>query len=480
MASRLRVLVVEDARDQAQAVENACRGAIDQPDMVVEVVANASSAIDLLRSQDFDLMVCDLAIPHSPHSFVPDRDEGLKVIDEARRTQPGLPIIVLSEYGTDPGILRRIIYQGGKADPYGLGVPSKTMIVPFPKEELLACEYAIADSLQHSAGVADIPVTGPGAGALQAGEERAVQMITRIAHGAAAQVIHLDEGLSGAKVLRVSLTAEDGGARGNIVAKIGVHERALRERKGFETAAIQLPSGFGAPLANSVEAGAGRFAAIIYRDLEEHDRDLFQILTADPREAGAVVVSLREQFRSIHNGSATKDFTLMGLRRRIVNLSDLTPAGDLAERVRDLDGVSIPGRECLQHGDLHGRNVLVNNEGAPMLIDYADFGYTSGVLDPVTTELSAVFHPGAADARGKWPGAQRISQYFDLEAYLDGCPFSDYTRTCRAWQHAVGDELEIAAVVLAYALRQLRYDDTDHECAKALLEAAVDQVEGSR
>jgi CheY-like chemotaxis protein len=476
MASRLRVLVVEDDPDEAQAVEDACRRAVDQPDMVVEVVGDQSSAVDLLGSQDFDLVVCDLAIPHTLHSLVPDRDEGLKVIQAVRRAQPGLPIIVLSEYGKDPKILRRIIEEGGSADPYGLGV-ARAMIDPFPKEEFLACEQAIADSLRRSAGVASIPITGPGAGALKVGEERAVQILARVAGGAAARVIRLDEGLSGAKVLRVSLTAEDGGHRGKIVAKIGVHERALREREAYEAAALQLPPNLGAPLAKSVEAGAGRFAAIIYRDLEEHDRDLFQILAADPAEAGTVVRSLREQFRSIHERAAAKTFTLLTLRRRIVNRSDLALAGELAGRIRALDGISIPGRECLQHGDLHGKNVLVNNAGAPMLIDYADFGQTSCVLDPVTAELSAVFHPRAADSRGVWPSAQRISEYFDLEAYLDGCPFPDYIRTCRAWQQAVGAEREIAAVVLAYALRQLRYDETDHACAKALVEAALNQVE---
>lgn len=476
MSSRLRVLVVEDDPDEAQAVEDACRRAIDQPDMLVEVVGDASSAIDLLSSQDFDLLVCDLAIPHTLHSLVPDRDEGLKVVQAARRTQPGLPIIVLSEHGKDPRILRRIIDEGGDADPYGMGV-ARQMIVPFPKEEFVACEEAIADSLGRSAGVASIPVTGPGAGALKVGEERAVQILARGAGGAAARVIRLDEGLSGAKVLRVSLAAEDGGHRGQIVAKIGVHERALRERKTYETAAFQLPPSLGAPLAKSIEAGAGRFAAIIYRDLEEHDRDLFQILAANPLEAGAVVESLRKQFRPIHERAAEKTFTLMNLRRRIVSRSDLALAGDLARRIRALDGVSILGRECLQHGDLHGKNVLVNNEGAPMLIDYADFGHTIGVLDPVTAELSAVFHPGAADARGDWPTAHRMSEYFDLEAYLDGCPFPDYVRSCRAWQQAVGGKHEIAAVVLAYALRQLRYDDTDQELGSALIEAALEQVD---
>lgn len=476
MSSRLRVLVVEDDRDEAQAVEDACNRAIDHPDMLVEVVTDASSAIDLVNSQDFDLVVCDLAIPHTLHSLVPDRDEGLKVVQALRRTQPGLPIIVLSEHGKDPTILRRIIEEGGKEDPYGMGI-ARQMIIPFPKEEFLACEEAIADSLGRSAGLASIPVTGPGAGALMVGEERAVQILARGAGGAAARVIRLDEGLSGAKVLRVSLTAEDGGHRGKLVAKIGEHQRALREREAWEAAAFQLPPSLGAPLAKSIEAGAGRFAAVIYRDLEEHDRDLFGILAVDPLEAGAVVETLRERFRSIHEGAAEKTFTLMSLRRRIVNRSDLALAGDLAERIRALDGISIPGHECLQHGDLHGKNVLVNHEGAPMLIDYADFGHTSRVLDPVTAELSAVFHPSAADTRRNWPTVRRMSEYFDLEGYLDGCPFPDFVRTCRAWQQAAGGKHEIAAVVLAYALRQLRYDDTDHDLAKALIKVALAQLE---
>jgi len=186
--SSLRVLVVEDDPDEAQAVEDACRRAVDQPDMVVEVVGDASSAVDLFGSQDFDLVVCDLAIPHTIHSLVPDRDEGLKVIEAVRRTQPGLPIIVLSEHGKDPRILRRIIEEGGSADPYGLGV-GRSMINPFPKEAFLDCEEAITASLGRSAGVASIPVTGPGAGALKVGEERAVQILARVAGGAAARVV---------------------------------------------------------------------------------------------------------------------------------------------------------------------------------------------------------------------------------------------------------------------------------------------------
>jgi hypothetical protein len=70
-----------------------------------------------------------------------------------------------------------------------------------------------------------------------------------------------------------------------------------------------------------------------------------------------------------------------------------------------------------------------------------------------------------------------MSEYFDLEAYLDGCPFPDYVRSCRAWQQAVGGKHEIAAVVLAYALRQLRYDGTDQELGRALMEAALEQVD---
>ena len=477
MGGRLRVLVVEDDPDQARAVEDACRRAIHQPNMLVEVVGDAQSGIDMLASQDFDLVICDLAIPHTPHSLAADRDEGLKVIQEARRTQPGLPIIVLSEHGTDPKMLRRMMEASGTADPYGLKV-DRAMIEPFPKEEFLACEGAIADSLERSDGVASIPVSGPGASTLKVGEERAVQLLARVAGGVQARVIRLDEGLSGAKVLRVSLTADDGGHRGQLVAKVGLHQRALREREGYEAAALELPPSLGAPLAKTIEAGAGRFAATIYRDLEEHDRDLFQILQADPTEASEVVGSLRERFRPIHERAAEKTVLLVNLRRRIVNRADLALPDDLAERVRALDDLEVAIRECLQHGDLHGKNVLVNREGAPMLIDYADFGHTSGVLDPVTAELSAVFHPGATTARGSWPSVAQISAYFDLETYLEECPFPKYVRACRAWQDAVGHELEITVVVLAYAIRQLRYEETDHELATALVEAAVERLGG--
>jgi hypothetical protein len=128
---------------------------------------------------------------------------------------------------------------------------------------------------------------------------------------------------------------------------------------------------------------------------------------------------------------------------------------------------------CLQHGDLHGENVLVNDACKPVLIDYTDVRRTTGCLDPVTLELSAVFHPAAQAARRGWPSEDQARSWHDLDAFVAGCPYEAYVRACRAWMMEVASSREeIDAVVIAYCLRQLRFDGCPRSIADALIEQA--------
>lgn len=132
----------------------------------------------------------------------------------------------------------------------------------------------------------------------------------------------------------------------------------------------------------------------------------------------------------------------------------------------------------MQERHRHGQNVLVDAEDRPMLIDFSDARLTSGCLDPITLELSPVFHPDANGARGDWPGAEQIGNWFDLDAYLVDCPIADYIRACRDWLWRVArSDGEVATVLAAYGIRQLKYKNTDHNLAKALIAAALDRLE---
>jgi hypothetical protein len=78
-------------------------------------------------------------------------------------------------------------------------------------------------------------------------------------------------------------------------------------------------------------------------------------------------------------------------------------------------------------------NVLVNPHGEPTLIDYGEVRRANAALDPVTLELSAVFHPAMIGKLAGWPSEAQANAWHDLDAYCDGSPIDGFVRECRAW-----------------------------------------------
>ena len=124
------------------------------------------------------------------------------------------------------------------------------------------------------------------------------------------------------------------------------------------------------------------------------------------------------------------------------------------------------------HGDMHGANVLVSNACEVQLIDYGDISDGPVCLDPVTLELSFLFHPDVNC--GAWPTIEQAKQFLDLDDYLQGCPFPESIRGSREWAiESRASVREYCAVLYAYLVRNLQYDDTDKDLILAILEAVV-------
>ena len=91
-------------------------------------------------------------------------------------------------------------------------------------------------------------------------------------------------------------------------------------------------------------------------------------------------------------------------------------------------------------------------------------------MDPITLELSLLFHPDSPGAGGAWPTLQDAHVWGDLDAYVACCPFAQFVRECRSWAlRAAAGKREVAASAYAYLVRQLKYRDTRKELALALL-----------
>lgn len=146
----------------------------------------------------------------------------------------------------------------------------------------------------------------------------------------------------------------------------------------------------------------------------------------------------------------------------------LIPWAKMVE-IASLHGIQLPRREKrasarigAQHGDLHPGNILEAND-SPVLIDFDNEVFSSRLLDPITALLSPLFHSDSAIRKSNWPTVEQCT-VLHTEGFLEGSPCRGWASEAQRWvERALTSENERWALVLAYALRQLKYDDVlDH------------------
>ncbi|MFE4833346.1 phosphotransferase [Arthrobacter sp. NPDC056691] len=131
----------------------------------------------------------------------------------------------------------------------------------------------------------------------------------------------------------------------------------------------------------------------------------------------------------------------------------------------EMHGILPPRREKrastrigAQHGDLHPGNIL-EAENAPVLIDFDNEVFASRLLDPITVLLSPLFHPDSPIRKSQWPTPEQCAEIY-TDAFLEGSPCREWTAAAQRWvEQALTSENERWALTLAYAMRQLKYDD---------------------
>lgn len=266
----------------------------------------------------------------------------------------------------------------------------------------------------------------------------------------------------------------DGGNTGTVVVKLGGLASVLREALRYENVVAKIPVGLGAHILYVVGAGAGRAGALVYQLADEYDASLFQMLRERSPAAVIAVDRLRGRLNEWVRDTPTVVKSLSEMRRGLISDLKLMEANGSSAPER---GIEVAVRQSMVHGDLHGANVLVTPQGEPTLIDYGEVRRANAALDPVTLELSIVFHPAMAGGLGAWPTEQQCAGWSDLDAYCLGCPVEDFVRACRAWARdvAAGDP-EILASAYAYATRQTKYRESTRPLADALAGAALPQI----
>lgn len=467
----MRLLYIEDKDDFADNFASLIRDQIDGVD--IEIARSYDEALEKIALHDFDLAILDLAIPRK-NDEVAHVEIGAELARRIATEFAGTPIVIFTgqqdERETDELLYemsRQVRYMGGAERPY-LSVWRKdrlervlSILKTRRQEELEALSIALS-SLANGALGTECPEA----------DRKLIKGFCRFRGGARGRVKRLG-GLSGSSVYRIDVLAHDGAVLQRSVGKIDSGSSIDSELRNYNNLVTRLPGGYPPAIAVDLIAGGSRRAAF-YNLAEGFDVELFDLENRPEN----LIPAIRQKFANWHGNHVNATVSIEKLVQEIAGESGLAKLRELA--IPGMNEVLRSEVDCfysVQHGDLHGANVLCRPDGSDVcIIDYGDVGDFVATLDIVTLELSVFFHP-ASSGRAEVNALKGLVTYWFDDGRLAAGGFPRWLLDLRAWARAVAlSHLEYASVVLAYSARQLKYADTDHGLARILIDAAVAEL----
>jgi CheY-like chemotaxis protein len=475
----MRILLVEDNITFAKSIEREL-GKI--ADCEVIWAKSRDTALARLADTSFDLVILDRRIPPTDEGMDHAPEHGWTVFQEARTAARGTPVFFLT--GTeDADFPAQVLNEFSRVeDIHATGTPEQMYLV-FWKKRVNECLARVRAFAAHCAELDRIAVhTEADDRPLPERDLRVLRLFSRRNNGSAVHVKELSGGFSDSRVLKVIVRQPNGLFVMSAVAKISELPMIDDEGNRYRTDIIRLTAGGYPSLAATVAVGAGNRGGLFYAMVGDTVESLFDRIVANNASVPGIPAAIQAIEAPWYQGRATVTVPVSRIRRQILADTDLP--GIQAE----LDGIDIQAVEargiqaarCCQHGDMHCANVVFDQRGGAMIIDFGDAGQSFASVDPVTLELSTIFHIQSRRLPAGWPPEDRIGQWSNLETFVEACAFADFVRACRIWAQSVaGSPQEIAAVAYAYALRQLKYGDTPKPLARALIRHCIAQIVGA-
>ncbi|PPT67305.1 response regulator [Xanthomonas arboricola] len=467
----MRLLYIEDMDDFAGDFANLIEARIEG--VSVEIAPSYDEAIHKIESNDYDLVILDLAIPRGGDGAA-HVEIGAELARYIATKFAGTSIIVftgqLDERETDELLYemsRQVRYMGGEEHPY-LSVRRKDRL-----ERVLAIiEFRRTDEVAATAITLSNLTNGALGAECTEADRKVLKGFCRFRGGARGRVRRLG-GLSGSSVYRVDVLANDGAVLQRCVAKIDSGPCIDSELRNYNNLVTRLPGGYPPAIPVDLIAGGPRRSAF-YNLADGFDVNLFDL----PSRPVGLISAIRQKFTNWHGNRVSARFSIRSIVEDIAGQTGLAKLLELS--IPGMEGVLAAHIDCfssIQHGDLHGANVLCKPDGSDVcIIDYGDVKESLATLDVVTLELSMFFHPNSSNI----PNVQKLKElapYWFDDARLATDEGSRWLPDLRAWaRESALSHLEYAAAVLAYSARQLKYQDTDHALANTLINAAMTEL----
>lgn len=472
----MKILFVEDNESFASDLGLALQADVNVSEVVI--VGDRDNAIDVLKGRLIDLVILDLSIRPSPGIDVPSPEHGQTVFYAVRSLSPGTPVFILT--GSEPDkFTRDLAAYGNQVELWGDRNAVETVRYTFKEDanELLNRVSTMAASLAATNAIR-INTRGKDLG-LDHEQTRMLKSFARRADGVACDVVSLGGGLSDAVVFKATAKDAQGHAQAICAAKLGKNSSIAPERDAFETHVKKLAPAAYAPVYCYVDAGVGQRGGIFYTLTEPDTSSLFEFVANNPAMGADVVRRVRASLERWSDAASMVFVPISDIREEMIkgeSLAAVQAEHDLADYA-DIEATQVHvSRSCI-HGDLHCGNVLVKPSGEAIMIDYGDAGPGFTCADPITLELSLIFHPDAQKFGLHSDLTSALAAWPDTDVYASKSPLRDMVVACRDWAHDLGgSDLAVLGQAYAFGIRQLKYKTVEHDVTRGFLDAVAAKI----
>lgn len=435
---------------------------------------NHDKAIQILANERIDYVILDQAIPLNKNSPTPDLSIGLSVASHIREQYAGIPILILSGQSTNEAYDRFVedlpvtVFWDGKP---------KHIVKVKQKDQLDTVIDTISSAINELNSINAIELVVNGC-KLDLHEKRVIQLFCKYNNAIGAEINAISEGLSSAKVLRISLINGIGTTFHHALAKIDSHNNIDVEDNNYCSRISRLPVGSFPTLLDKYYAGCGSRKGIFYQFATDYNSDYFELLlTANKKDTIEVLERIKAILNHWIQNRQTKQLLIKDIRKQLCSDTKFEAIQQQLSSIEDVDIESFEANQisthcCTQHSDLHGKNILISANKYPIIIDYGDVAEQNSDIDIVTLELSQYFHPSIREQFS--PPVEFFENWFNDDYYLENSPTPEASKFLREWKSESSlMKRQYIVSVYSYAVRQLTYDGTNKNYAKALIKAAI-------
>lgn len=451
----MKILIVEDDEEYIQNIRTTLSSI--RSDIDFSYAKSRNSAMDSIGSNFYDLMILDLKIPTIDGALDDEPEHGYAIFEFARENSPGTPLFVLTGSPAE-SFIEKLQENINQVDIWGGGQLPTSRFLPKHKYGSKFKEL-VTPYLEGYGKLLDVELQG-GDERLSIVDNRILRIFSSKSKAVKCVIRILSGGLSGAKVIRLTLTNHTGANILEAVAKIGLAADVASESTRFDAHVARLEGRATPRKLGLIEYGSGGYSGIFYSMAIGYELDAFKLAILNDEKSAIVVKEILSLTKPWRSGLPETRKDVRSLRRLAITdqkLAETLPSFPF-NWIEEFESRLLQTKFGYCHGDLHGMNVLASPDGYPILIDYGDVGDSAASWDAVTLELSLFFHPDGPLRESDWPTLEQAQNWGNLEDYLQNCPYPIFIRSCREWATEVAaGHREVAACAFSYLVRQTKY-----------------------